>query len=82
MPVADAIRDALGSQSMIRKMFEEGARLKNNTGPARFLIFRLATPISIRRRIFTGLFRGLLRKKRKAFTGICPTRATPKSARQ
>ena len=44
MPLADAIRDALGSQSMIRKMFEEGALLKKQHGDDKVFDFSLGNP--------------------------------------
>ena len=44
MPVADAVRDALGSQSLIRKMFEEGALLKKQHGSDKVFDFSLGNP--------------------------------------
>ena len=44
MPVADAIREALGSQSMIRKMFEEGTSLKKQYGADKVFDFSLGNP--------------------------------------
>ena len=44
MPVADAIREALGSQSMIRKMFEEGTLLKKQYGADKVFDFSLGNP--------------------------------------
>ena len=44
MPAADAIKQALGSQSMIRKMFEEGAILKKQYGSENVFDFSLGNP--------------------------------------
>jgi aspartate aminotransferase len=44
MPIADAVRDALGSQSLIRKMFEEGALLKTKHGAKNVFDFSLGNP--------------------------------------
>ncbi|MCL2320241.1 MAG: aminotransferase class I/II-fold pyridoxal phosphate-dependent enzyme, partial [Treponema sp.] len=44
MPAADAMREALGSQSMIRKMFEEGALLKKQHGADKVFDFSLGNP--------------------------------------
>jgi len=44
MPVATAIRETLGSQSMIRKMFEEGALLKKQHGVDKVFDFSLGNP--------------------------------------
>ena len=44
MPVADAIQKALGSSSMIRKMFEEGNLLKKQYGADKVFDFSLGNP--------------------------------------
>jgi aspartate aminotransferase len=44
MPVAQAVKDALGSSSMIRKMFEEGAELKKKFGPDKVFDFSIGNP--------------------------------------
>ena len=44
MPVADAIREALGSQSLIRKMFEEGLILKKQYGADKVFDYSLGNP--------------------------------------
>ena len=44
MPVANAIRETLGSQSMIRKMFEEGTMLKKQHGADKVFDFSLGNP--------------------------------------
>ena len=44
MPLANAIREAIGSQSMIRKMFEEGAMLKKQYGAENVFDFSLGNP--------------------------------------
>jgi aspartate aminotransferase len=44
MPIATAIKDTLGSQSMIRKMFEEGARLKKQYGADKVFDFSIGNP--------------------------------------
>ncbi|MCL2093107.1 MAG: pyridoxal phosphate-dependent aminotransferase [Treponema sp.] len=44
MPLADAVREALGSQSMIRKMFEEGTLLKQQHGAHNVFDFSLGNP--------------------------------------
>jgi aspartate aminotransferase len=44
MPVAQAVRDALGSSSMIRKMFEEGIELKKKFGADKVFDFSIGNP--------------------------------------
>ncbi len=44
MPIADAIRDAQKSGSWIRKMFDEGALLKNKFGADKVFDFSLGNP--------------------------------------
>ncbi|MDR0718673.1 MAG: pyridoxal phosphate-dependent aminotransferase [Treponema sp.] len=44
MPIAKAIKDILGSQSMIRKMFEEGAQLKKQYGADKVFDFSIGNP--------------------------------------
>ena len=44
MPVATAIRETLGSQSLIRKMFEEGTLLKKQHGTDKVFDFSLGNP--------------------------------------
>jgi aspartate aminotransferase len=44
MSIAVKIKEALGSQSMIRKMFEEGTRLKKEFGAERVFDFSLGNP--------------------------------------
>ena len=44
MPIANAIREVLGSQSLIRKMFEEGALLKKQHGADKVFDFSLGNP--------------------------------------
>jgi aspartate aminotransferase len=44
MAVAEAVKEALGSQSMIRKMFEEGTLLKKQYGADKVFDFSLGNP--------------------------------------
>ncbi|MCL2232016.1 MAG: pyridoxal phosphate-dependent aminotransferase [Treponema sp.] len=44
MPLADAIREALSSQTMIRRMFEEGARMKKQHGEENVFDFSIGNP--------------------------------------
>ena len=44
MPVADAVKNVLGSQSLIRKMFEEGKKLKQQYGDDKVFDFSLGNP--------------------------------------
>ncbi|MHC6203500.1 pyridoxal phosphate-dependent aminotransferase [Breznakiellaceae bacterium SP9] len=44
MKIAEAIKNALGSQSMIRKMFDEGAALKREHGAAKVFDYSLGNP--------------------------------------
>ena len=44
MPVAQAVKDALDSSSMIRRMFEEGIELKKKFGPDKVFDFSLGNP--------------------------------------
>lgn len=45
MTIARAIKEQMGGSSLIRKMFEEGERLKKFTGRIKFLTFLSATLI-------------------------------------
>ena len=44
MPISPLIKNALGSSSMIRKMFEEGARLKKQYGNNKVFDFSIGNP--------------------------------------
>ncbi|MDR2536556.1 MAG: pyridoxal phosphate-dependent aminotransferase [Treponema sp.] len=44
MPIASAVQEALGSASLIRKMFEEGNQLKKQYGPDNVFDFSLGNP--------------------------------------
>ncbi|QQO08011.1 pyridoxal phosphate-dependent aminotransferase [Breznakiella homolactica] len=44
MPISKSIKNALGSSSMIRKMFEEGAQLKKQYGADRVFDFSIGNP--------------------------------------
>jgi len=44
MPIANAVKEALVSASMIRKMFEEGSELKKQYGPGKVFDFSIGNP--------------------------------------
>jgi aspartate aminotransferase len=77
MPVAQKIKDALGSQSMIRKMFEEGNRLKKEHGADKVFDFSLGNPDIEPPPAFHRVFLRLAREDRKGSHGYMPNAGYP-----
>jgi aspartate aminotransferase len=65
MPIAEGIKNALGSSSMIRKMFEEGNRLKKQHGAENVFEFSLGNPDLDPPKQFHDVFLRLAQEDRK-----------------
>jgi aspartate aminotransferase len=72
MPIAEKIRDALGSSSMIRKMFEEGNLLKKQHGEDKVFDFSLGNPDLEPPRAFHEVFLRLAQEDGKGSHGYMP----------
>ncbi|MDR2135851.1 MAG: pyridoxal phosphate-dependent aminotransferase, partial [Treponema sp.] len=79
MPISRKIKDALGSQSMIRKMFEEGNRLKNEYGAGKVFDFSLGNPDIEPPPAFHRVFLRLAREDRKGSHGYMPNAGFPET---
>ena len=77
MPVAMAIREALGGQSMIRKMFEEGIMLKKQHGADKVFDFSLGNPDLEPPPAFHRVFLKLAREDKKSSHGYMPNAGFP-----
>jgi len=77
MPVADAIREALGTQSMIRKMFEEGALLKKQHGADKVYDFSLGNPDLEPPPAFHRVLLKLAKEDKKGSHGYMPNGGFP-----
>lgn len=77
MPIADAIKEALGSQSMIRKMFEEGTHLKKQYGPDKVFDFSLGNPDVEPPPEFHKVFLALAEEDKKGSHGYMPNAGYP-----
>jgi aspartate aminotransferase len=77
MPIANAIKEALGSQSMIRKMFEEGTRLKKEYGADKVFDFSLGNPDIEPPPAFHRVFLKLAKEDRKGSHGYMPNAGYP-----
>jgi aspartate aminotransferase len=72
MPIAEKIQNALGSSSMIRKMFEEGNQLKKQHGAEKVFDFSLGNPDLEPPRAFHEVFLRLAQEDRKGSHGYMP----------
>jgi len=72
MPIAEKIRNALGSSSMIRKMFEEGNLLKKQYGADKVFDFSLGNPDLEPPRAFHDVFLSLAQEDSKGSHGYMP----------
>jgi aspartate aminotransferase len=72
MPIADQIRETLGSQSMIRKMFEEGIALKKQHGSDKVFDFSLGNPDLEPPPAFHRVFLKLAKEDKKGSHGYMP----------
>ncbi|GHV38281.1 aspartate aminotransferase [Spirochaetia bacterium] len=77
MPIADAIKEALSSQSMIRKMFEEGNLLRKQYGADKVFDFSLGNPDIEPPPAFHRAFLKLAREDRKGSHGYMPNAGYP-----
>jgi aspartate aminotransferase len=77
MPVAQKIKEALGSQSMIRKMFEEGIRLKKEHGADKVFDFSLGNPDIEPPPAFHRVFLRLAKEDRRGSHGYMPNAGYP-----
>ncbi|MDR0601430.1 MAG: pyridoxal phosphate-dependent aminotransferase [Treponema sp.] len=77
MPAATAITEALGSASMIRKMFEEGNRLKKEYGANRVYDFSLGNPDIEPPPAFHRVFLRLAKEDKKGSHGYMPNGGYP-----
>jgi aspartate aminotransferase len=77
MPIADAVQEALGSQSMIRKMFEEGTRLKKQYGPDKVFDFSLGNPDIEPPPAFHRVFLKMAKEDKKGSHGYMPNAGYP-----
>jgi len=77
MPVADAVREALGSQSVIRKMFEEGIQLKKQHGADKVFDFSLGNPDLEPPPAFHRVFMKLADEDKKGSHGYMPNGGYP-----
>jgi aspartate aminotransferase len=79
MPVAEAVREALGSQSLIRKMFEEGALLKRRFGADKVFDFSLGNPDVEPPPAFHRVFLKLAREDKRGSHGYMPNAGFPEA---
>jgi aspartate aminotransferase len=77
MPIAQGIKEALGSQSMIRKMFEEGNRLKKEFGADKVFDYSLGNPDIEPPPAFHRVFLKLAKEDRKGSHGYMPNAGYP-----
>jgi len=77
MPLADAIREALGSQVMVRKMFEEGARLKKQHGEENVFDFSIGNPDIQPPPAFYRVLSEMAREGKKGCHGYMPNAGFP-----
>jgi aspartate aminotransferase len=77
LAIADAIKDALGSSSMIRKMFEEGSLLKKQYGPGNVFDFSIGNPDIEPPPAFHRTFLRLAREDKKGSHGYMPNAGYP-----
>ncbi|GHU04338.1 aspartate aminotransferase [Spirochaetia bacterium] len=77
MPIADKVRDALGSSSLIRKMFEEGNVLRKKHGAGNVFDFSLGNPDLEPPPAFHRVFLKLAKEDRKGSHGYMPNAGYP-----
>ena len=77
MPIAEGIKDVLGSQSMIRKMFEEGKLLKKQYGDDKVFDFSLGNPDLEPPPAFHRVFLKLAKEDKKGSHGYMPNGGFP-----
>ncbi|MCL2043383.1 MAG: pyridoxal phosphate-dependent aminotransferase [Treponema sp.] len=77
MPIAKSIKNALGSSSMIRKMFEEGNALKKQYGTEKVFDFSLGNPDVDPPPAFHDVFVRLAQENKKGSHGYMPNGGYP-----
>jgi len=77
MPIAAAVKDALASSSMIRKMFEEGIQLKKQHGADNVFDFSLGNPDVEPPAAFHDVFVKLAEEDEKGSHGYMPNAGFP-----
>jgi aspartate aminotransferase len=77
MPIAPEIKNALGSSSMIRKMFEEGAKLKKQFGADKVFDFSIGNPDIEPPPAFHRVFLKLAKEDKKGSHGYMPNAGFP-----
>jgi len=77
MPIAEGIKNALSSSSMIRKMFEEGMLLKKQYGADKVFDFSLGNPDIDPPPAFHEIFVKLAREDEKGSHGYMPNAGFP-----
>ncbi|GHV53474.1 aspartate aminotransferase [Spirochaetia bacterium] len=77
MPIATAVKEALGSSSMIRKMFEEGNQLKKQHGADKVFDFSIGNPDIEPPPAFHRVFLKLAKEDRKGSHGYMPNAGYP-----
>ena len=77
MAIAEKIKDALASSSMIRKMFEEGLKLKKEHGSDKVFDFSLGNPDVDPPRAFHDLFVKFAQEDEKGSHGYMPNAGFP-----
>ena len=77
MPIAAGIKSALGASSLIRKMFEEGIRLKKQHGSDNVFDFSLGNPDVEPPQAFRDIYAELARHDEKGCHGYMPNAGFP-----
>jgi aspartate aminotransferase len=77
MPIASSIREALGSASLIRKMFEEGNQLKKQYGADKVFDFSIGNPDIEPPPAFHRVFTKLAKEDKKGSHGYMPNGGYP-----
>jgi aspartate aminotransferase len=77
MPVAETVKNALASSSMIRKMFEEGIQLKKQYGADKVFDFSLGNPDLDPPKAFHDVFVKLAQQDEKGCHGYMPNAGFP-----
>ena len=77
MPIAEQVKNALSSSSMIRKMFEEGIQLKKQHGADKVFDFSLGNPDIDPPKAFHDVFVKLAQEDEKGSHGYKPNAGYP-----
>ncbi|MDR2073529.1 MAG: pyridoxal phosphate-dependent aminotransferase [Spirochaetaceae bacterium] len=77
MPIAQGVREALASSSLIRKMFEEGTELKKKHGPGKVFDFSIGNPDLEPPEAFHRVCARLVREDPRGSHGYMPNAGFP-----